>query len=106
MARSRRMHAHRRPQINQLANASPEVRQTADAAITSSLNYDLDRLRKSLSAQPIESLHADLVRDWQLPDGPARVQALAKGDANDIGVLRKFAPRRELRSAIASRPEP
>lgn len=80
-------------QLDQLANASPEMRQKADAAITSSLDYDLDRLRESLSAQPmtLESLPADLVRDWQLPDGRARVQALAKGDANDVGVLRKFA---------------
>lgn len=80
-------------QIDQLANAPPDVRQRADAAITPSLNYDLDRLRKTLLAQPVtlESLPADLIRDWQLPDGRARVQALAKGDANDVGVLRKFA---------------
>lgn len=80
-------------QLQQLANGSPEVRRKADAAITPSLNYDLDRLRKSLAAQPLapENLPADLVRDWQLPDGRARVQALAKGDANDVTVLRKFA---------------
>jgi uncharacterized protein len=57
------------------------------------LNYDIDRLRKSLAAQPVtlESLPADPVRDWQLPDGRSRVQALVKGDANDFGVLRNFA---------------
>ncbi len=80
-------------QLTELADGSPDVRRRADAAIAPSLNYDLDRLRKTLSAQPIrrESLPADLIRDWQLPDGRARVQALAKGDANDVGVLRQFA---------------
>lgn len=80
-------------QLEQLAHAPPEVRRQADAAVTPSLKYDLDRLRKSLSVQPIAvgSLPRDLVRDWQLPDGRARVQALAKGDANDVKVLRKFA---------------
>ncbi|SFQ28775.1 hypothetical protein SAMN05216330_12348 [Bradyrhizobium sp. Ghvi] len=80
-------------QLDQLASASTDVRRKADAAVVPSLNYDLDRLRKTLSAQPVtrERLPADLVRDWELPDGRARVQALARGDANDLGVLRKFA---------------
>jgi len=80
-------------QLDQLASASADVRRKADAAVVPSLTYDLDHLRKTLSAQPVmrEGLPADLVRDWQLPDGRTRVQALAKGDANDVGVLRKFA---------------
>ncbi|WP_439393448.1 MMPL family transporter [Bradyrhizobium sp. PMVTL-01] len=80
-------------QLNQLASASPDVRQKAKSALIPSLSFDLERLRKSLSSQPItlESLPAGLVRDWQLPDGRARVQALAKGDANDVNVLRRFA---------------
>jgi uncharacterized protein len=36
-------------------------------------------------------LPRSLVRDWLLPDGRARVQALPKGDPNDTGVLRNFA---------------
>ena len=39
----------------------------------------------------IKTLPPNLVRDWMLPDGRARVQALPKGDANDISVLQKFA---------------
>jgi hopanoid biosynthesis associated RND transporter like protein HpnN len=80
-------------QFDQLASASADVRRKADAAVVPSLNHDLDRLRKTLSAQPVtrERLPADLVRDWELPDGRARVQALAKGDANKVDVLRKFA---------------
>jgi len=80
-------------QLDQLASASPDMRRRADAAVVPPLDYDLDHLRKTLSAQPItrESLPAELVRDWQLPDGRARVQALAKGNANDVGVLRDFA---------------
>ncbi|WP_407192804.1 MMPL family transporter [Bradyrhizobium sp. STM 3566] len=80
-------------QLDQLASASADIRRKADAAVVPSLNHDLDRLRKTLSAQPVtrERLPADLVRDWQLQDGRARVQALAKGDANNVDVLRKFA---------------
>ena len=39
----------------------------------------------------IQTLPPNLVRDWMLPDGRARVQALSKGDPNDINVLRNFA---------------
>jgi hopanoid biosynthesis associated RND transporter like protein HpnN len=80
-------------ELDQLANGPPEIRGNADRAIIPSLNYDLDRLRKSLSAQTItaERLPSELVRDWQLPDGRTRVKALAKGNVNDLNVLRKFA---------------
>jgi predicted RND superfamily exporter protein len=39
----------------------------------------------------IKTLPPDLVRDWVLPDGRARVQAIPKGDPNDTNVLRNFA---------------
>ena len=57
------------------------------------LTYDIDRLRKSLSPETItiRTLPQNLVRDWMLPDGRARVQAMPKGDPSDINVLRKFA---------------
>ncbi len=57
------------------------------------LNYDLDRLRKSLAPEQVtaKTLPPNLVRDWVLPDGRARVQALPKGDPNDTNVLRNFA---------------
>ena len=79
--------------LNRLAIAPPVVRSKAAAAIVPPLMYDLDRLRRSLATQgvTVQTLPADLVRDWVLPDGRARVQALPKGDPNDIDVLRKFA---------------
>jgi len=79
--------------LNRLARADPAVRQKAEAAVISPLRFDLDQLRKSLSPQPISisSLPPDLLRAWVLPDGRARVEALAKGDPNDSGVLRRFA---------------
>jgi predicted RND superfamily exporter protein len=57
------------------------------------LSYDLGLLRRSLAPQPItiKTLPPHLISDWQLPDGRARVQALPKGDPNDIDVLRTFA---------------
>ena len=57
------------------------------------LTYDLDRLRKSLAPETVttRTLPPNLVRDWMLPDGRARVQALPKGDPNDTNVLRNFA---------------
>src|SRR6202035_1646648 len=39
----------------------------------------------------IATLPPDLAREWLLPDGRARVQALPKGDPNDTNVLRNFA---------------
>jgi uncharacterized protein len=39
----------------------------------------------------IKTLPPNLIRDWVLPDGRARVEALPKGDANDTNVLRNFA---------------
>ncbi|WP_407180951.1 MMPL family transporter [Bradyrhizobium sp. STM 3562] len=79
--------------LNRLAEANADVRRKAEAAIIPSLNHDLDGLRRSLSPQTItvQSLPQDLVRGWLLPDGRARVEALPKGDPNDINVLRKFA---------------
>ena len=79
--------------LKRLASADAGVRAKAEAAIVPPLVYDLDRLRKSLAPQTvtIKTLPPDLVRDWVLPDGRARAQALPKGDPNDTNVLRTFA---------------
>jgi uncharacterized protein len=79
--------------LKQLADANSDTRARAASAILSPLNYDLARLRKSLAPQTItlQNLPANLVRDWLLSDGRARVQALPKGDPSDITVLRNFA---------------
>jgi uncharacterized protein len=80
-------------QLRRLADEDASVRDRAQAALVPALTYDLDRLRKSLSPETItiRTLPQNLVRDWMLPDGRARVQAMPKGDPSDINVLRKFA---------------
>jgi hopanoid biosynthesis associated RND transporter like protein HpnN len=79
--------------LRRLAVADADIRAKAEAAIVPPLVFDLDQLRKSLApeAVTIKTLPPYLVRDWILPDGRARIQALPKGDPNDINVLRKFA---------------
>jgi uncharacterized protein len=79
--------------LKQLASADAGIRAKAEAAIVPPLIYDLELLRKSLAPETvtIRTLPADLVREWVLPDGRARVQASPKGDPNDTNVLRNFA---------------
>jgi len=79
--------------LERLAGADAGVRGKAEAAIVPPLVYNLDQLRNSLAPQPvtIKTLPPNLIRDWVLPDGRARVEALPKGDANDTNVLRNFA---------------
>jgi hopanoid biosynthesis associated RND transporter like protein HpnN len=79
--------------LKRLAGADAAVRAKAEAALVPSLVYDLDRLRKSLTPELVttKTLPPNLIRDWVLPDGRARVQAIPKGDPNNIDVLTKFA---------------
>ena len=79
--------------LRRLASADADVHGRAEAALVPTLDYDLELLRKSLAPQPItiKTLPPNLIRDWLLPDGRARVQALPKGDPNDTNVLRSFA---------------
>jgi uncharacterized protein len=79
--------------LERLAGADAATRDKVAASVVPPLAYDLDQLRKSFSPRmvSIKTLPPDLVRDWVLPDGRARVQAIAKGDPNDVDVLRKFA---------------
>jgi hypothetical protein len=79
--------------LRRLAGADAGSRTKAEAALVPPLTYDLDRLRKSLAPETvtIKTLPQNLIRDWMLPDGRARVQVLPKGDPNDSNVLRTFA---------------
>jgi len=79
--------------LERLARSDAATRGRAEAAFIPPLVRDLDRLRKSLDPQPvtIKILPRDFVRDWMLPDGRARLEALPKGDAGDTDTLRKFA---------------
>lgn len=93
-------------QLSRLANAEPAVRQKAENAFVSPLRYDLGQLRQSLSPRPISiaTLPPDLVRDWVLPDGRARVEVLPKGDPDDTAVLQRFAAAVLLAEPSASGP--
>jgi hopanoid biosynthesis associated RND transporter like protein HpnN len=79
--------------IDRLASAAPAARAAAQTAVTVDLRRLLDRLRTSLSAEPVtrSDLPAELVSDWVAADGRARVESVPKGNANDNAVLARFA---------------
>jgi hopanoid biosynthesis associated RND transporter like protein HpnN len=79
--------------LMRLAQSDGATRSKVEAAVIPSLVYGVDRLRDSLNPQPVtvKTLPPNMVRDWLLPDGRARVQILPKGDPNDDNSLRKFA---------------
>jgi len=79
--------------LTALASAQPDVRARAQAAFVPPLKTALDELRGLLSAQRVtlDTLPADLKREWVAADGRARVQITPKGNANDTEALREFA---------------
>jgi hopanoid biosynthesis associated RND transporter like protein HpnN len=79
--------------MTRLAQADVATRTAAQSAFVEPLNHDLNQLRSSLDPQlvTVQDLPATLVRDWLLPDGRARVEALPKGNAQDDSVMRRFA---------------
>jgi hopanoid biosynthesis associated RND transporter like protein HpnN len=89
--------------LDRLAGADTAVRAKAEPALVFPLTYDLDRLRKSLAPEAVtlKTLPENLVQDWMLPDGRARVQAIPKGDRNATDVLHRFA-KAVLRAAPAA----
>jgi hypothetical protein len=78
--------------LTRLAGADASVRRKAEDAVVTPLRFDLDQLRQGLSPEPVSiaNLPTDLLRDWVLPDGRARVEVLPKGDASDSKVLQEF----------------
>jgi hopanoid biosynthesis associated RND transporter like protein HpnN len=63
------------------------------ANLTANVSRRIEDLRQALSAEPVtlETLPAELKRDWIAPDGKARLQVYPKGDARDNAVLQRFA---------------
>lgn len=61
-------------------------------ALLAGLPRRLEALRLALEAQPItlDTLPADLVRDWVAPDGRARVEVAPSGNARDNPTLVRF----------------
>ena len=78
--------------LRTLANGEPAARERARMALIPGLVVTLDQLRAALQAEPVklETLPADLKRDWVAPDGRVRVEAFPKGDANDNATLQRF----------------
>jgi hypothetical protein len=78
-------------ELRRLVVAPDATLLAADAALTRFLPQQLGRLRTALDARPVTvaDLPPALVRDWQLPDGRARVQVTAR-TAHDSGFLRDF----------------
>jgi len=78
--------------LYRLANAEPAARERARAALIPGLVVMLDQLRATLQAEPVtlDSLPADLKRDWVAPDGRVRIEVFPKGDANDNANLQRF----------------
>ncbi len=75
-----------------LADGDIKARERASAAFIPGLVVTLDQLRAALQAAlvTLESLPADLKRDWMAPDGRARIEVFPKGDASDNAAIQRF----------------
>jgi hopanoid biosynthesis associated RND transporter like protein HpnN len=75
-----------------LEHAPDATIHAVNEALTGFLPLELDRLRTALGAQraDVASLPADLKRDWLLPDGQARIQALPVASARNSQGLHRF----------------
>jgi uncharacterized protein len=78
--------------LAQLARSEPAVREAVEAAVVMPLRILLEQLGTQLNPQRItvDSIPADLKRQWLTSDGRARVEVLPKGDPDDTSVLRSF----------------
>jgi hopanoid biosynthesis associated RND transporter like protein HpnN len=79
-------------QFSELARASPSARAKAANVLIPGFVTMLDQIRNLLQPQPISvaTLPPEVVREWQTPDGSARISIAPKGDANDVAVLERF----------------
>lgn len=80
-------------EFGRLASAPPETREAARKALLPSLDTTLDVLRASLDVQKVlvDSIPADLKRDWVTPDGRARIDVAPAGNPNDNANLIRFS---------------
>jgi uncharacterized protein len=78
--------------LRALQAAPDPILMQANDALTRFLPLQLDRLRLALSAKRVTSadIPPEIARDWRLPDGRVRVQALAKPEARDSVGLGAF----------------
>jgi hypothetical protein len=90
---SLRADAHRlADRFSELAGARPSARAQAAGMLIPGFVTMLDQIRNLLQPQPISvaTLPPVLVREWQTPDGRARISIAPKGDSNDVAVLDRF----------------
>ena len=78
--------------LRRLAGAPDATVLAADRSLTRFLPTELDELAVALEAAPatLQSVPAELARDWVLPDGRARVQVLPKPQARNSKGLGEF----------------
>jgi hopanoid biosynthesis associated RND transporter like protein HpnN len=76
-----------------IAEGGPDVRTKTEEVFLPPLKNSLDDLSASLQAHPVtlDTLPADLRRDWEGSQGQARVGIAPKGDPNDNEQMRHFA---------------
>jgi hopanoid biosynthesis associated RND transporter like protein HpnN len=90
---SLRADAHRlADQFSALAQASPSARGAAAEMLIPGFVTMLDQIRSLLQPQPVSiaTLPPAVVREWQTPDGSARISISPKSDSNDVAVLDRF----------------
>ena len=75
-----------------LARGSPAARAAAEKMLLPGFVTALEQIRDLLQPRPvhIETLPAEIVRQWQTADRRARVSVLPKGDSNDNALLSRF----------------
>jgi uncharacterized protein len=78
--------------LDRLANAPPQMRGKATAALMTPFTTVLAQIQNALAAAPVtlQTLPPELVRDWITADGRARVSISPKGNADDDAVLGRF----------------
>ncbi len=78
--------------LKALETAPDSVLLAANTALTRFLPTQLQRLRDSLTATAVtaEQVPPEIARDWRLPDGRARIQAVPKVVASGNAGLRRF----------------
>jgi hopanoid biosynthesis associated RND transporter like protein HpnN len=78
--------------FEQLAQAPPAKRRTAEAMLIEPLTITLDGLRSALQASEVtrETLPPEIASDWLAKDGRALVQLVPAGNSADNGVIARF----------------
>jgi predicted RND superfamily exporter protein len=78
--------------LEQLANATPELRSAAEIAITVDFHRLLGGLRTAMTAETITraSLPAELVQSWVGRDGRARISVTPKENTDDKAASERF----------------